>query len=1417
MLRQPNRPAKYACSTKNDLSAGLRSKALQVNLEVTDRIVTIDPKYLPLEEVVETLPGLLQQTQGFLCELNHPFKNWEYVVRELRNYALRNFSIYYEHPRGPQVVRVVFDEWLDALSSSPDPAVHDNALDNIVCFAERILLDGKRRLGEYMPILSELFGRLLQLPDEQFFLLACGYYQIKRIGEIAMEQGEKEFDLVRFNLLLGRALQTSYQYWLAQEDPLGWFVTDTLRSHQKQRHEALFAKISHDYLRRCMERLERIDSEASAKTALKQLLMIPDYGDIVRSYKELPYKIKVGKTDSREGLAIKFQCLLKIIETKGLSAIHEDTLGRINRNLAAIIHSQKDDKIDDLVAKTFEALRRSMRKFPEAALQALENIGREIFKSNDSDLVDSFIQHTIDSGFQYPEIKGTTTEWKVEVNPAHLANVKAWLHIIENDPKWCKRLISALIIHLKLSGLYIKDTDLFQKELSFFLNSDIAPVYNLAKQLTKLFPVYFNEINAEGELRDVSTEIDELSTRGDVLIHFLRKQSHVESNNLLLGFALAIIDFWSTKDKGHLVPYVPIEVLDTIQDKGPFVTGVHRVVTSLFQKAAVQDSREILDLDMISLTEHLSEVPEKLAVDSKRVSLLLRFLHLLDQKYNLLHFETDSLVKEAAAKGLPGTKNLEKTLRNPNTVARLQGILDYLKLLKQIILSPEQFEISEDIYRKRHIAADIPSMYGTYKERKFDALGFSFRLENLANVLFEELIGSINLNFLTRTTIIQIVDCMHLLFQAMELDGIVVKPLKHCLNLLAHAIEVRRFSFTQYLDIFGEFSRAEQHILNAHYTSIHEKNLAPIIRMTGAERLLPKFGIGKDEKVSQEVVSKVSEAFFRDVVATTFGFQYLDNFVSKVIYTLWRQSEELSGPNLDLLLSYDPAKVLSGVRKPLHATRDPITLGTKGYNLVRLSKLKMPAPDGFIITTEVFRCLKAISAFGKADEDLREKILSNIKQLEKQTKRQFGHVNNPLLLSVRSGAAISLPGMMTTFLNVGLNEKITEGLVKRTGKPWFAWDNYRRFLQSWGMSYNMERDVFDAVMNAYKGKYGIDHKRAFSPEQMREVALSYRETLIDSGIRLKDDPYEQLFQAIRQVFYSWDSDKAKTYRDIMGISDDWGTAVIVQNMVFGNLHERAGSGVVFTHNPHAPLDKVSLWGDYTAGNQGEDVVSGLVRTHAISREQKSVEGRDQDEAMEEVFPEIFGALREIAKALVYEEGWGPQEIEFTFEGETADKLFLLQSRDMVVSHGKSHPVFVPSPKLKASALVRGIGVSGGALCGRVVFTLEEISRFRSLEPNTSLILVRFDTVPDDIREISAADGLLTSRGGATSHASIVAHQLEKTCVVGCSNLMVDEKAGRGTVNGHTIQSGDYLSIDGRNGFVYKGKHETTIQSGGVPA
>jgi pyruvate,orthophosphate dikinase len=362
-------------------------------------------------------------------------------------------------------------------------------------------------------------------------------------------------------------------------------------------------------------------------------------------------------------------------------------------------------------------------------------------------------------------------------------------------------------------------------------------------------------------------------------------------------------------------------------------------------------------------------------------------------------------------------------------------------------------------------------------------------------------------------------------------------------------------------------------------------------------------------------------------------------------------------------------------------------------------------------------------------------------------------------------------------------------------------------MESWGICHGMNRHTFEAVMKEHKARFGVQRKRDLTAEQMREVGRAFRDILSDADFVPPEDYCEQLLQAIWLAFRSWNSHRAKAYRDIMGISDDWGTAVIVQDMVCGNLHGQAGSGVVFTHSPENSLDRVNLWGDYICCGQGEDVVSGLARTHSVSVAQKDRQGRSRDDALEETFPEIFRALQGVAEELVYGRRWGAQEIEFTFEGPAEDQLHILQSRDMVIHRMKGQPSFVPGSRLKPALLTKGIGVSGGALCGRVVFSLDDIRRWRDRERETPLVLIRCDTVPDDIREISEADGLLTARGGATSHASIIAHQLGKTCVVGCADLVIEEQQGCGRITGKSLRCGDFLSMDGLSGFVYEGRHE----------
>jgi pyruvate,orthophosphate dikinase len=257
-------------------------------------------------------------------------------------------------------------------------------------------------------------------------------------------------------------------------------------------------------------------------------------------------------------------------------------------------------------------------------------------------------------------------------------------------------------------------------------------------------------------------------------------------------------------------------------------------------------------------------------------------------------------------------------------------------------------------------------------------------------------------------------------------------------------------------------------------------------------------------------------------------------------------------------------------------------------------------------------------------------------------------------------------------------------------------------------------------------------------------------------------------------------------------------------MVFGNNSRGSGSGVIFTHDPKWSRDTIRLWGDFTIGNQGEDVVSGLVNTLPISITQQDIEMRETYITLETDFPEIYKTLEDWANNLIYKKGWSPQEMEFTFESPSTKDLYLLQTRDMTMRERKTVFTFDLEGVTDEKVIGHGIGVSGGAMSGRAVFSLEEIDEWRAREGDTSLILVRSDTVPDDIKEIHAADGILTARGGLTSHAAVVAHRLEKTCVVGCGELVCNEKKKECHINEVLIRSGDYLSIDGHQGSIYQG-------------
>jgi pyruvate,orthophosphate dikinase len=1409
----------------------LQSTALEVNLRDSRVDVEINPRYMILKDIMSGYYGLREELETFLKELSHPLKNWQFIVKEARKYSLDYFYLLRKHPDGETAAIRFVDIFINALKEDKAGTdVKADAADNLLLFIQKIIKESGTEIKKFLPVTDDAFRRIIDLDDERFFLFVKSFYQMERLGE-SFIAAAKELDaagpaLESLNSLLIKYYRQTYGYWLNEEDPQIWFEKeaeiDVPETERDARLSDLFRLISHQQMRQWHAELEKLANSQFSIANSQSLTELPGYNRIVEEYREMPRKLfEAGSPDGR-GNGWKVIFLLHIMGIAGLSRIHEDALREINRTLSWLISHEKHLSIEKIMQKTFSILKDRIAEFPSAALDCVLNTGKGVYKTDESELINLFIDSVIDLGFQAPMITGVGNDWQVKVNSAHLQNIRTWLQLIELNPKYSVRLISYLIIHLSLCGVFIKDTDLFPRDITQLLNSDIEPVYNLVKQLSKIFPAYFNDIGAEGDLRDISTRIDELSHRKDRLIHFLRKQVHVESSSRTITFMEAIFDFWMTGDKSLLMPFVPPDIYDQIDSEGPYVEGIHKILLHLKAKG-ISLPEDLLTLKQEQIKNLVEDMNIKDGFSVERIELIVSLYKLLRQKYDLFTYskigaEMDSYLSLLNAEAFPDISKLKDALAEiPNPEISLKRkiikLLDYLELLKQLILSDGSYEIREDIYKKRHFTVDIPSMYGSYHEMKFDALGLTFRIEALVNVLFEQLNETIDLSLITKATFHEIFTRLLLFNKALKLDGISTVEVERQLDFLAHSIEVRGFTFTQYLDIFKGLARAVRNIIHDYFNNVHEENLNRILSQIPVDEILPKYlAVSKFEPQNSkfEIQKRVSEIFSREKISGALGLQQLDIFLSRILNTLFRQSEKLHKEQLRQLLLYDPQTAMFPIDQE-GSSAGIIFLGNKGLNLIRLKSYGLPIPPGFIITTEVFRFREMIEGYPPADQNFREQVADHIAGLERVTGKIFGDPSNPLLFSVRSGSSISQPGMMDTFLDVGINEHITEGLAAKTGNPWFAWDCYRRFLQCYGMSRELERDDFDAIIGEFKKRLGISYKRGLSGEQMKAVALAYKTMIKDSGIDIPEDPFGQLLTTIRSVFDSWESPKARTYRRIMGISDDWGTAVTVQSMVFGNLSPNSGTGVFFTHNPRWPGDSLRLWGDFTIGNQGEDVVSGLVNTLPISIIQQESEMRNTDTTLESHFSEIYSALKKWANTLIYEKGWSPQEMEFTFESNSVKDLWLLQTRDMAIRERKKVFTFDYEKIGNKRLLGNGIGIGGGVMSGRVVFTLEDIGNWRVIEPETPLILLRADTVPDDIREIHAADGLLTARGGLTSHAAVVAHTLGKTCVVGCGSLVCDEKEKIGFFGDLAIKVGDFISIDGGEGSVYQGQMRVKIE------
>ncbi len=1419
-------PASHSLTNQQDPK--MKSTALEANLSDTKAEVSIDKAYLPLLDFFQGYVGILKRLEVFLQELSHPYMNRAFITEEARHFALHHFHLYSQKKNGVRAMELLSDILFQMFEDSTDTRVTKDAADNLMLICHHVVKEAdKSCLPAFLPFLGTTLKRIMACEDSAFLYFVTSYYQPDRLGSLLLnamgdgqEQDSQKILLVTLHALLLRYYRQSFSLWLKEDHPKDWVKENMPKWKENKEIETLFDTVSHDRIRSWQVRLETladITEKEDPRPVLKEMLKLTGFRQVTKIFSGLPRQIlNACEDDVNYGQHLKLTFLFYIIHVSELSIIHEEALMDINRTLIKLIGNTNFQNDIRIVNQTFVLLKELKNRYPATVLECIHKIGDAVYNTKDIELINHFIARAVDHGFQFPMIQGTSEDWQIQGNNAHVKNVRVFMNLIARDPGYSRRLFSALIISLSIGGAFIKDTDLFPRDITQFLNAKIDPVYNLVKQLARLLPTFFNEIGAEGTLRDVSTRLDESCNRKDILIHFLRKQCHVESSSIIVEFIQNVIIFWKTGDKSTLRPFVPPSIFENIPESGRFVDGPSKI----FQYLETHDLKQPSDFLIFSQKEIERFIDEMTGdnvdnkvtdLDRSRVKDIIMFYRLLNEKYRFDKLQVKSYLHSFKPEHLPDPQLAVKALKEKDPEKKIKGLLDYMEQLKEIILSETTYEIDEKIYYKRHIAVDIPSMYGSYSEAKFDALGLTLRLESIVNVLFEDLVNSIDLRLITKPTFVKIHRVLELFKKALGIDGIISNKFNIQMEFLKYSTNITTCSFTQYLDIFKGFTSAVSDAVHDHFHHIHSNNLVQIESKIGKDAILPKYlpkdyREDHDREMAKNLDSRMADIFFRDRIATSLGLQQLDIFLHRILNTLFQQAITLSEDELSILLNYDPKQSLSPISDQKLEAQNIILLGNKAWNLLRLNRLGLPTPEGFIITTEAFKGRNVLAKYTPAAVNFQSHVLSMLSSLEKKTGATFGDPKNLLLLSVRSGSSISQPGMLDSFLNVGINEDIAQSLAEHTKNPWFAWDCYRRFIQQYGMTFGLHRDQFDQIIDCHKEKNGIEFKRYFSGTQMKEVALDYKQLLLDSGIEIIESPIDQLFQSIRRVFSSWDSPRARNYRRIMSISDDWGTAVTVQNMTFGNQSRQSGSGVVFSHSPKLPGDAIRPWGDFTIGNQGEDVVSGLVKTLPISEMQRELEGGNAKVSLESRFPEIYKYLKKILIRLIHKEKWNPQEIEFTFQGPEKKDLYILQARDLSVrDRGKIAEFSIDSQKLNQNLIGQGIGVSGGAMTGRVVFTLEEIDRFRSNNPDEHLIVLRNDTVPDDILEINGADGILTAKGGLTSHAAVVAYNLKKTCVVGCSKLICDEENRQGTLHNEILQTGDYISIDGLRGLVYKGR------------
>ncbi len=1048
-----------------------------------------------------------------------------------------------------------------------------------------------------------------------------------------------------------------------------------------------------------------------------------------------------------------------------------------------------------------------------------------IFASGDKALVTLYKDILKQIFIPPPAIRGYSPEtWAERANPLHLELLSKFLGVLgavphlpqDRSENGLDDVKAHLICNLFLSGVFIPDDRLFQRRVSAYLNSAaMRGGFLLNYMLLKRLPVYFNEVGATSRIRDYTTMID--SWGNDPVLYFLRKQVHVNASNLNIRLAQGIIRAWAANEPAILEALVPADVFRNLDMK--LLEVYHRIVKPLLAALDVMDGKGDIRFDRLLgiPEERLKETLEKIAGGDEARSKVLFLCR---------------IYQETAGKyGLSGQSTGDRSIRG--SMAVLGESIERLNACKAKILSPEKTEPRESLYFKRHIAFGIPSVLGTYHEEKFDSLSDFLRLGERARLHLEAIIAGIEADHQDRsggTTAEDVSGEDHVPWA--EAPGLAERV------LAAHGLgnfQAEEFSAViasgglhpgQVLDVLRMWQKEIRWAVES-FGRVFLSPLGQALKAANKETgLLPDYLMNLDPG-EKDFAEKAADILIRNMITDIPGFTETDRLLSAVAGMISSYPEmETSGRQLTPETGMVMGKKAGGETADFYMldelsddrTMDLAALiGGKAKNLVYLRNRGFPVPAGAVFPSGHTWDYDEYARTGGLMAALR----SAVSKLERRTGKVFGGADMPLFLSVRSGSYISMPGILVSILYCGMNAETIRGFIRETGNPLLAWDSYRIFLEHFGASVlglKLKQGLFEDIKEGFMKKSGAGAWEALDAGRMEELTALYLDRIRGMGLIVPDDVYEQLELCVRAVYASWFSEKAAQFVRLTGMSPRWGTAVMLMQMVSGNSRG-AGSSVFFTRNPVTLAEEI--YGETKPNATGVELVSGGGTQTGASApfplKAGAGEGpgyfvRGLDKSDPELFRMHSGLARRIENAL----GGLPQEVEATYTAENGVRtIYVLQSRRMEFDV-RFRQRFEAICRMESRVIGRGIGVHGGALSGVASFS-SSLAAVRTLRMKTGLpvILLRRTASTEDVSLMTEVGGIIAAAGGATSHASVLAHKFNLTAIAGCRDLRFvpcgpqtaihGETAGLCAMLGDTaIAEGQPISMDGQTGLIFSG-------------